>query len=198
MEVKYMTTDIRVKKTRRTIIQTFLNLLGKMPFKKITVAKIYTEAEIAKSTFYDHFKDKYDLLDQIIQSLSEDFAFEIKQKFSEFNTETILESLTNVFLNLSKNSNALNALLDLHETSITLEFRLRQITFEACKNYLLQQNLNNQFSIDFLAHFYSELSLTSIRFALNNAANPDWVQQQTELMSMLQQDLRAKITSKRL
>ncbi|WP_311408509.1 TetR/AcrR family transcriptional regulator [Liquorilactobacillus uvarum] len=193
-----MTTDIRVKKTRRTIIQTFLNLLGKMPFKKITVAKIYTEAEIAKSTFYDHFKDKYDLLDQIIQSLSEDFAFEIKQKFSEFNTETILESLTNVFLNLSKNSNALNALLDLHETSITLEFRLRQITFEACKNYLLQQNLNNQFSIDFLAHFYSELSLTSIRFALNNAANPDWVQQQTELMSMLQQDLRAKITSKRL
>ncbi|WP_311406812.1 TetR/AcrR family transcriptional regulator, partial [Liquorilactobacillus uvarum] len=194
----YMTTDIRVKKTRRTIIQTFLNLLGKMPFKKITVAKIYTEAEIAKSTFYDHFKDKYDLLDQIIQSLSEDFAFEIKQKFSEFNTETILESLTNVFLNLSKNSNALNALLDLHETSITLEFRLRQITFEACKNYLLQQNLNNQFSIDFLAHFYSELSLTSIRFALNNAANPDWVQQQTELMSMLQQDLRAKITSKRL
>lgn len=198
MEVKYMTTDIRVKKTRRTIIQTFLNLLGKMPFKKITVAKIYTEAEIAKSTFYDHFKDKYDLLDQIIQSLSEDFAFEIKQKFSEFNTETILESLTNIFLNLSKNSNALNALLDLHETSITLEFRLRQITFEACKNYLLQQNLNNQFSIDFLAHFYSELSLTSIRFALNNAANPDWVQQQTELMSMLQQDLRAKITSKRL
>lgn len=198
MEVKHMTTDIRVKKTRRTIIQTFLNLLGKMPFKKITVAKIYTEAEIAKSTFYDHFKDKYDLLDQIIQLLSEDFAFEIKQKFSEFNTETILESLTNIFLNLSKNSDALNALLDLHETSITLEFRLRQITFEACKNYLLQQNLNNQFSIDFLAHFYSELSLTSIRFALNNTANPDWIRQQTELMGMLQQELRATITSERL
>ncbi|WP_057738365.1 TetR/AcrR family transcriptional regulator [Liquorilactobacillus uvarum] len=193
-----MTTDIRVKKTRRTIIQTFLNLLGKIPFKKITVAKIYTEAEIAKSTFYDHFKDKYDLLDQIIQSLSEDFAFEIKQKFSEFNTETILESLTNIFLNLSKNPDALNALLDLHETPITLEFRLRQITFEVCKDYLLRQDLNSQFSIDFLAHFYSELSLTSIRFALNNAANPDWVQQQTELMGMLQQELRAKITSDQL
>lgn len=101
-------------------------------------------------------------------------------------------------MNLSKNSDALNALLDLHETSITLEFRLRQITFEACKNYLLQQNLNNQFSIDFLAHFYSELSLTSIRFALNNTANPDWIRQQTELMGMLQQELRATITSERL
>lgn len=193
-----MTTDIRVKKTRRNIIHTFLELLSKMPFKKITVAKIYSEAEIAKSTFYDHFKDKYDLLEQIIQSLSNDFSSEIRQKFNKFNNETILEALTNIFLNLTQNSAELKALLDLHETPTTLETELRRITFETCREYLQHQELNGQFSIDFLAHFYSELSLTSIRFALNNAANPDWVQQQTKLMSMLQRELRSKISSNQL
>ncbi|WP_057742936.1 TetR/AcrR family transcriptional regulator [Liquorilactobacillus capillatus] len=188
-----MTSDIRVKKTRRNIIYTFLDLLCKIPFKKITVAKIYTEAEIAKSTFYDHFNDKYDLLEQIIQSRSTAFATEIERKFTKFNDETILESLTTIFLSLSQNSTELKALLELHETPLTLEAELRRITLETCKNYLQQQALNDQFSIDFLAHFYSELSLTSIRFALNNAANPVWIQQQTEIMTMLQRDLHTKV-----
>ncbi|EEI20272.1 TetR/AcrR family transcriptional regulator [Lentilactobacillus hilgardii] len=188
-----MTVDIRIKKTKRNIFQTFLKLITQIPFQKITVYQIYTEAEIAKSTFYDHFDDKYDLLEQVIQLVSEEFNSEVERKFAELNQKNFLESLTNIFLNLSKNHNELRALLKIHETPITLESELKQKLVETCRKYLNQQRISNQFSIDFLSHFYGQLSVASITFALDHYDNQDWMAQQLQLMNDMQQNLLFKV-----
>ena len=53
--------------TRKAILQTFQEMLEKMPFDKITVSAIVTKCEISSNTFYYHFRDIYDLLDSWLQ-----------------------------------------------------------------------------------------------------------------------------------
>ena len=54
-------TDLRILKTRENIKTSFINLLLVKNFKDITVQNIIDEALIGRSTFYDHYYDKYDL-----------------------------------------------------------------------------------------------------------------------------------------
>lgn len=49
--------------TQKAILQTFEEMLEKMPFDKITVSAIVARCEISSNTFYYHFHDIYDLLD---------------------------------------------------------------------------------------------------------------------------------------
>lgn len=53
--------DIRIAKTKKGIINAFLELRSKKAIEKITVKELCEKAEINKSTFYTHFKDIYDL-----------------------------------------------------------------------------------------------------------------------------------------
>ena len=70
--------DLRIKKTRRSIIDAFLGLRAKKPLEKITVKELCDKAEINKSTFYCHYMDVYDLQDrletEVITSIINDFS----------------------------------------------------------------------------------------------------------------------------
>ena len=59
--------DKRVVKTKKNIRETFLTLLGEMPFEKITVTQIASQALIGKTTFYLHYNDKYELAEECIR-----------------------------------------------------------------------------------------------------------------------------------
>jgi AcrR family transcriptional regulator len=59
--------DPRVKRTRSLIMAAFEELLPGKGFQSLTVQDITDKAEINRATFYAHFTDKYDLLDQSIR-----------------------------------------------------------------------------------------------------------------------------------
>ncbi len=61
--------DLRVKKTRNGIINAFLQLRSKKPLERITVKELADLAEINKATFYLHYKDIYDLSEQLENEL---------------------------------------------------------------------------------------------------------------------------------
>ncbi|MDD9138934.1 TetR/AcrR family transcriptional regulator [Fructobacillus sp. CRL 2054] len=61
--------DMRFSKADQAIQDSFLELLKKNEFSKISVKKIIDEAGINRSTFYAHYLDKYDLMDKIQDSL---------------------------------------------------------------------------------------------------------------------------------
>lgn len=64
-----MRIDRRITKTQRAIRKSFLDLLSQKKINEITVADITKSADIARSTFYLHYEDVYDLYDQIITNL---------------------------------------------------------------------------------------------------------------------------------
>ena len=57
--------DKRVIKTKRDLRNSLASLLKKNPYAKITVCDICEEAQINRMTFYKHYMDKADLLNDI-------------------------------------------------------------------------------------------------------------------------------------
>ena len=57
--------DLRVAKTKKAIINSFLSIRAKKPLEKITVRELCQMAMINKSTFYSHYGDIYELSDSL-------------------------------------------------------------------------------------------------------------------------------------
>jgi AcrR family transcriptional regulator len=61
--------DLRVQKTKNSILDAFIELRSEKPLEKITVKELADRARISKQTFYLHYKDIYDLSEQLEQEL---------------------------------------------------------------------------------------------------------------------------------
>ena len=61
--------DIRIQKTRTSIYNAFFALREKKELEKITIKELTEIAKISKQTFYLHYKDIYDLSEQIEKKL---------------------------------------------------------------------------------------------------------------------------------
>ncbi|WP_313235850.1 TetR/AcrR family transcriptional regulator [Sporosarcina ureae] len=62
-------TDPRIQRTRKLIMDSFMELSGKKEFKDITITDIAAEAMINRATFYYHFEDIYDLLEKVLSEV---------------------------------------------------------------------------------------------------------------------------------
>lgn len=62
-------TDPRFLRTRKLIMNSFIELSGKKEFKDITIKDITIEAVVNRATFYYHFEDKYDLLEKVLSEV---------------------------------------------------------------------------------------------------------------------------------
>jgi AcrR family transcriptional regulator len=54
--------DRRIRKTRRALVRAFSELVQDRRYEEIRVADIVGDADVGRSTFYDHFRGKDDLL----------------------------------------------------------------------------------------------------------------------------------------
>ena len=69
--------DIRVVKTKNSIINAFLELRSQKAIEKITVKELCEKAMIHKSTFYSHFSDVYALSEYLEMQVAHDILKEI-------------------------------------------------------------------------------------------------------------------------
>lgn len=71
--------DRRVVKTKRNLKQTMREMMGEMPFEKITVKAICERAMTSRITFYNYYNDKYALLEELFN----DMNTELENRFQE-------------------------------------------------------------------------------------------------------------------
>ncbi|MBA4536782.1 TetR/AcrR family transcriptional regulator [Bacillus aquiflavi] len=97
-------TDPRIIRTRKLIMDAFIQLSMKKDFKDITIKDITAKATVNRATFYYHFADKYDLLEKVLsEDLMLNFCSEIAEH-DELNQETIISvflSVTHFQISLS-------------------------------------------------------------------------------------------------
>jgi len=72
--------DPRVKRTRELIVRAFGELIMEKGHRGLTVQEIAERATVNRATFYDHFRDQYELLDYFI---SEAFRKELQRRLPE-------------------------------------------------------------------------------------------------------------------
>lgn len=83
-----MKTDARIRYTKFAIRNAFLELLGKYPIEKVTVAEICRIAELNRATFYRYYDNQYDLLSNLENEMFEEI------KSSLFECKNDIDMLT--------------------------------------------------------------------------------------------------------
>lgn len=61
--------DLRVRRTRKLLQTALMELTIQKGFETVTVKDICEQAMVNRATFYRHYTDKYDLLDQYMEEL---------------------------------------------------------------------------------------------------------------------------------
>lgn len=69
--------DLRVRRTKKMLQDAFMALMAQKPFPDITVQDITERAMVNRGTFYDHFADKYALMEY---ALRESFRQALRDK----------------------------------------------------------------------------------------------------------------------
>ncbi|MDP1418891.1 TetR family transcriptional regulator [Peribacillus simplex] len=88
--------DPRFLRTRKLIMEAFMELVIEKNFKDITIKDITQRATVNRATFYYHFFDKYDLLETVI---SEDVLQGVLKDVTSHEALTP-EVLNNIFFSL--------------------------------------------------------------------------------------------------
>lgn len=96
--------DRRVRKTKKLIKDSLTKLMREKGVKDITVRELSDLADINRGTFYTHYKDVFDLLEQIEQEMFEEF----NDTISKYSAQDVLENpgliLSQIFTFLGANS----------------------------------------------------------------------------------------------
>ena len=136
------TLDRRVRKTRAQLRKCLSTLLETKKVQNITVKELAQMADINRGTFYLHYKDVYDLLDNIQRDLLK--AFESILTTIAPDTDNLVPFIEALFLFIYKNKDMSKIFLheDL-EASFSSELRskLRVCVFNKYKAFIKQKNM---------------------------------------------------------
>ena len=80
METPEKREDPRVKRTRELIVRAFGELVAEKGHRGLTVQEITERATVNRATFYDHFRDQFELLDYF---MSEAFREQLRSRLPE-------------------------------------------------------------------------------------------------------------------
>ncbi|OXX83498.1 TetR/AcrR family transcriptional regulator [Paraclostridium bifermentans] len=111
--------DRRILKTRSVIKKSLTSLMKEKPFDKITIKDITDKANINRATFYLHYMDKYDLLEQSQNDILNEIREVLADAFKIFNPQslpiqdatTIIPFLSCVYECIGKNSDFVKVIL---------------------------------------------------------------------------------------
>ncbi len=66
-------TDLRVRRTRKWLQEALLSLMLEKPFTRISIAEITDQAQVSRPTFYLHYRNKEEVLEDYLDSMYKNF-----------------------------------------------------------------------------------------------------------------------------
>lgn len=100
--------DPRVVRTKRMLTDALISLIEKDGFEKVTVQAITQKALLNRATFYLHYTDKYDLLEQSTDDIIAQLKEAMKTSFAQSRGTYYAESPNESFIQLFEQIAAFN------------------------------------------------------------------------------------------
>lgn len=175
--------DLRVIKTQNNIKTTFIRLLEEKNFNSITVQNILDEALINRKTFYNHFYDKYDLAEKIINEFLEEFSSFIELRSKDYESmENFLDQVEIVYKKIYEQKKLILAVWNINTEKINFYDSLQNILQVKYKEYTILRNSED--NIQFQSLIFSTIVLTSLKHMLesNRVYRPHEVWSELEKM----------------
>ena len=161
--------DRRIQRTRQSLRTALLDLIKEKDYDEISIEDITERADIGRTTFYLHYKDKEDLLMEEFSTIMYERAqvlseipFSVWLPISEedLKKNIALQPLLLVFEHIYNNSELYNLLLKSANSSKIIE-RIRQISTDAIVKFVETKMetdpipLLSEVPIEFFAAFFS-------------------------------------------
>ena len=90
--------DRRTIKTQKIIWDTFSVLILEKGFSQVRISDIVSRADINRSTFYLHYRDKYDLLEQMTQETFQDIRKQVSRAQRLHMQDTQISEIDHIFI----------------------------------------------------------------------------------------------------
>ncbi|MDR2519729.1 MAG: TetR/AcrR family transcriptional regulator [Eubacteriaceae bacterium] len=108
--------DRRVRKTQAALNSALVRLLKETELKNVTVSKLAKTADVNRGTFYVHYRDVYDLFEQMENDALGEFA-QIIQRYSDKEGVAWSQAIRDLFSFISENCDTLEAILNCREST---------------------------------------------------------------------------------
>lgn len=111
--------DLRITKTKASLYRGLMELMREHPFEEIKVSEICSISLINRSTFYDHFNDKYELLEALINDMKKDLIESlIIDKTITTIKDYFLEAMVLILNHIEKNKDLYSSIVKINSNSI--------------------------------------------------------------------------------
>lgn len=135
--------DIRIEKTRQSIINAFIELRSHKELERITIKELCEKARINKSTFYSHYHDIYHLSDtletEVVVSIMENLSHpeDVLRNTAGFSRELFMgflakDSLIGILFSGSRSKCLVQK----------IEIALKKLVFRAYPDYRENRDIN--------------------------------------------------------
>lgn len=132
--------DRRIQRTRPLLQEALFHLIVKHGYECITIADITEHANLGRTTFYLHYRDKEDLLQESINVLLHDLHLDVELETDEPCTYSMMS--IRIFQHVARRQQLYQAMLKEAGPTRTLEDVMRTYFTELCQRFLPKNPLN--------------------------------------------------------
>ena len=122
-----MKKKIKIEKSRILLKQALLHLLLEKSYSSISIQELCKEAKVGRSTFYNHYHDKRDLLESTVAYYSQIAQETTLTAFLTDDNMDLRSNLIRDYETTAKYSHVIQALMKVHLPNADFEANVRQI-----------------------------------------------------------------------
>lgn len=145
--------DLRIIKTKKNLYEGLLSMMKEKTFEEIKVSDICSVALTNRSTFYDHFEDKYELLDSLIKDLEIELEKKLKENQNIDNSKDYYMKMIELFFDhMGENISVYSSILKKNNNSIVMDM-IYETLLKDVENHI-EQEATNGIPVDIISKFY--------------------------------------------
>lgn len=146
--------DLRVIKTKKSIYEGLLQLMADTSFEDIKVSDICNISLVNRSTFYDHFSDKYELLAALIKDLEDELAEKLNSIQTFSSAKAYYMSMIKIlFDHISDNIAIYSAIIKTNNNGIASDM-FKDAILNDVKRYLEKVDSDISIPVEIVSCFY--------------------------------------------
>jgi AcrR family transcriptional regulator len=175
---KLTKTDRRVARTRHALREALLSLMEEQEYNAITVEEITSRADVGRTTFYLHYRDKEDLLLEELGDLVQELTQQIARiSISQWQAEKVPQPpILMIFQHVAANEKMYRLILEGEGMSQVTErlcniIEKGAIRLSQTEGELQALLLNSKVSMNFLASYFTGALLATTGWWLKQRAS---------------------------
>lgn len=147
--------DLRVRKTKKSLYEALIYIMKDKSFEEIKVSDICEKALTNRSTFYDHFTDKYDLFDSLIKDLEYELTTKLEKNVSSSSSKKYYMNMIKVlFDHVSENTIVYSSIINKNRNSIIMDMVYNTLIKEVQEHLLMTNISNTNIPVEIVSNFY--------------------------------------------